>query len=57
MLIRKIDPAFTLKNIEESDEKDDLGILNEKLKWWEDVGYKYWNQLDSEWIEKIGRFT
>lgn len=53
MYIRNIDPAFTLKNIEESDEKDDLGILDKKLKWWEDADYKYWNQLDSEWIEKL----
>ncbi|MFV8360926.1 AVAST type 2 anti-phage system protein Avs2 [Flavobacterium sp. LS1P3] len=51
--IRDIDPAFTLKNPEENEEKDDLGILSEKKEWWEDLDYKYWNQTNSEWIEKL----
>ena len=53
MYIRDIDPAFTLKNPEENEEKDDLGILSEKKEWWEDLDYKYWNQTNSEWIEKL----
>ncbi|TDD97849.1 AVAST type 2 anti-phage system protein Avs2 [Flavobacterium cellulosilyticum] len=53
MYIRDIDPAFSLKNPEENEEKDDLGILNEKKEWWEDLDYKYWNQTNSEWIDKL----
>jgi hypothetical protein len=51
--IRDIDPAFIVKNIEEDEESDDLGILNEKKEWWEDLEYKYWKQPNSEWIEKL----
>lgn len=51
--IRDIDPAFIVKNIEEDEENDDLGILNEKKEWWEDLEYKYWKQPNSEWIEKL----
>nr|WP_304412207.1 AVAST type 2 anti-phage system protein Avs2 [Flavobacterium sp. WG21] len=55
MYIRDIDPAFIEKNIEkeEEEEEDNLGILNQKKEWWEDSDYKYWNQLTSEWIEKL----
>lgn len=54
MYIRDVDPAFIVKNIEEDEEEnDDLGILNEKQEWWEDLDYKYWNQSNSEWIEKL----
>lgn len=53
LYIRDIDPAFVVKNIEEDEENDDLGILNEKQDWWEDLDYKYWNQLNSDWIEKL----
>ncbi len=53
MYLRDIDPAFTAKNFEEDEEEDDLGILNEKKEWWEDLDYKYWNQPNSEWIEKL----
>ncbi|OOV29083.1 hypothetical protein BXU11_03925 [Flavobacterium sp. LM5] len=53
LYIRDIDPAFIVKNIEEDEENDDLGILNEKKEWWEDLDYKYWNQPNSEWIEKL----
>jgi hypothetical protein len=53
LYIRDIDPAFIVKNIEEDEESDDLGILNEKKEWWEDLEYKYWKQPNSEWIEKL----
>lgn len=53
MYIRDIDPAFIIKNIEEDEESDNLGILNEKKEWWEDLEYKYWIQPNSEWIEKL----
>ncbi|MFC0777673.1 hypothetical protein ACE01P_06100, partial [Flavobacterium sp. HJSW_4] len=55
LYIRDIDPAFVEKNIEEEEEeeKNDLGILNEKKEWWEDSDYKYWNQITSEWITNL----
>lgn len=53
MYIRDIDPSFVVKNIEENEEKDDLGILSEKKEWWEDSDYQYWNQPTAEWIEKL----
>lgn len=53
LYVRDIDPAFIIKNIEEDEESDDLGILNEKQEWWEDLDYKYWNQPNSEWVEKL----
>ncbi|WPR70324.1 AVAST type 2 anti-phage system protein Avs2 [Flavobacterium sp. NG2] len=53
MYIRDIDPAFIVKNIEEDEESDDLGILNGEKEWWEDLDYKYWKQPNSDWIEKL----
>lgn len=52
MYIRDIDPAFIVKNIED-DEDDELGILKDKQEWWEDSDYKYWNQSNHVWIDKL----
>lgn len=54
MYIRDIDPAFTSKNKEEEDdlENDDLGLIDKPKEWWEDVDYTYWNQPNSEWVER-----
>ncbi|MBW1655918.1 AVAST type 2 anti-phage system protein Avs2 [Flavobacterium quisquiliarum] len=53
LYIRDIDPAFIVKNVEEEEEKDDLGVLNEEKEWWEDEDYRYWNQPISQWINKL----
>jgi hypothetical protein len=51
LYLRNIDPAYTTKNIEVT-ENDVVIAINEK-KWWADKEYAIWDYPDSDWVKTI----
>lgn len=51
MYIRDINPSLITKKEVIDEQPFDLGIYKEKKGWWEHAEYKYWNQINSKWIE------
>lgn len=52
MYLRDVDPAYTTlrQEVDEEDDRDELGVLEEPSAWWLDSSYSYWDQPDSQWI-------
>lgn len=49
---RDIDPVFT-KKIEEESEEEDIYISPEIINWYDDPNYSNWKQDDNDWINNL----
>jgi len=51
--LRDIDPVYTTLNPKEDSDDDELQTIRKpnKIGWWFDATYSYWNQSNSNWIK------
>ncbi len=50
--LRNIDPAYTKYHGHDDEEKTSDQLSLDSKNWWDDDGYRYWNQPNLEWLEK-----
>lgn len=51
--LRDIDPAYITIDSEDVDEEDENYNVDLTKNWYDDIEYKYWNMVPSQWVSSI----